>query len=124
MKLTELEFFLEDFLLAYQSKNLSPKTLSSYEQSLKLFIAYLKDVHEVVDVQRVKTGHIRQYVVYVQERGKYTVVNSESSKTINHPHNRRDYKKAVSNVTINNYIRNIKVFFNWLQQEGELHKQT
>jgi site-specific recombinase XerD len=42
MRLSELEFHLEDFLLACQSKNLSPKTLSSYEQSLKLFLAYLK----------------------------------------------------------------------------------
>jgi integrase/recombinase XerD len=122
MKLSELEFFLEDFLLACQSKNLSPKTLSSYEQSLKLFIAYLKAEHDVVEVQRVKTGHIRQYVAYVQERGKYTVVNRESSKLINRPQNRKDYKKSVSIVTINNYIRNIKVFFNWLKQEGELHK--
>ncbi|MFD1736393.1 tyrosine-type recombinase/integrase [Bacillus salitolerans] len=122
MKLSELEFFLEDFLLACQSKNLSPKTLSSYEQSLKLFILYLKNEHGLEDVKRVKAGHIRQYVAYVQERGKYTVVNKETSKNINHPQNRRDYKKRVSNVTINNYIRNIKVFFNWLEQEGELHK--
>lgn len=122
MKLTELEFYLEDFLLACQSKNLSPKTLSSYEQSLKLFLAYLKGEHDIEDVQRVKAGHIRQYVAYLQERGKYTVVNREVSKTMNHPQNRRDFKKTVSNVTINNYVRNIKVFFNWLQQEGELHK--
>lgn len=122
MKLTELEFHLEDFLLSCQSKNLSSKTLSSYEQSLKLFLAYLKAEHEVEEVKRVKVGHIRQYVAYVQERGKYTVVNRETSKNINHPQNRRDYKKTVSIVTINNYIRNIKVFFNWLEQEGELHK--
>lgn len=93
MKLTELEFYLEDFLLACQSKNLSPKTLSSYEQSLKLFLAYLKAEHGVEDVQRVKAGHIRQYVAYLQERGKYTVVNREVSKTINHPQNRRDFKR-------------------------------
>lgn len=48
MRLSELEFHLEDFLLACQSKNLSPKTLSSYEQSLKLFLAYLKAGPEVV----------------------------------------------------------------------------
>jgi integrase/recombinase XerD len=122
MKVSELEFHLEDFLLYCQSKNLSPKTLASYEQSLKLFLAYLRVEHGVEDVSRVKTGHIRQYVAYVQERGKYTVVSREASKDVNHPQNRRDYKKTVSNVTINNYIRNIKVFFNWLQQEGELHK--
>lgn len=122
MKISEIEFFLEDFLVFCQSKNLSPKTIVSYEQTLRLFIAYLKNEHDVEDVVSVKTGHIRQYIVFVQERGKYTVVNRESSKNINHPQNRRDYKKQVSTVTINNYIRNIKVFFNWLQQEGELRK--
>lgn len=122
MKLSDLEFHLEDFLLASQSRNLSPKTLSSYEQSLKLFVAYLKNEHGVQEVKYVKTGHIRQYVSYIQERGKYTVVSREGSKAINFPENRKDYKKTVSNVTINNYVRNIKVFFNWLHQEGELHK--
>lgn len=31
MKITELEFYLEDFLTYCQVKNLSKKTLSSYE---------------------------------------------------------------------------------------------
>lgn len=122
VKMSELEFFLEDFLVFCQSKNLSPKTIASYEQTLRLFIAYLKNEHHLEDVISVKTGHIRQYIVYVQERGKYTVVNRESSRDINHPQNRRDFKQQVSNSTINNYIRNIKVFFNWLKQEGELGK--
>ncbi|MEW5320552.1 tyrosine-type recombinase/integrase [Geobacillus thermoleovorans] len=122
MKLSELDFYLQDFLLYCQSKNLSPKTLSSYEQSLKLFIAYLKHEHGIEEVDAVRTGHIRQYIAYLQERGKYTVVNREASRLINRPENRRDYKKRISNVTINNYIRNIKVFFNWLHEEGEIHK--
>lgn len=49
MKLTELEFYLEDFLVYCQSKNLSPRTISSYEQSIKLFLVYLKDEHHVED---------------------------------------------------------------------------
>lgn len=122
LKLTELEFFLEDFLIYCQSKNLSQKTLSSYEQSLKLFIQYLKNEHEIEDPNKVKAGHIRQYVKYVQERGKYTVVGNDKSRKINRPENRTDYKKTVSNVTINNYIRNIKVFFNWLHAESEIRK--
>jgi integrase/recombinase XerD len=122
MKISELEFYLQDFLAFCQSKNLSLKTIASYEQTLKLFISYLKNEHEVEEVQRVKTGHIRQYVSYVQERGKYTVVNREASVQVNHPQNRRDYKKKVSNITVNNYIRNIKVFFNWLHEEGEIFK--
>ena len=122
MKLSELEFYLEDFLLHCESKNLSKRTISSYEQTIKLFLIYLKEEHKVEDPDRVKAAHIRQYVKYVQERGKYTVVGNEKSRGINYPENRTDFKKTVSNVTINNYIRNIKVFFNYLHKEGELRK--
>jgi integrase/recombinase XerD len=122
MKLTELEFYVEDFLTFCQNKNLSRKTIVSYDQTLRLFLAYLKNEHDVEKATEVRAGHIRQYVAYVQERGKYTVVNRETSKLVNFPENRTDYKKPVSTITVNNYIRNIKVFFNWLQQEGELVK--
>ncbi|MEK4346724.1 tyrosine-type recombinase/integrase [Paenibacillus sp. FSL P4-0184] len=122
MKLSDLEFFLEDFLAYCQNKNLSRKTINSYEQSLKLFVAYLKNQHDVDKVKEVRVGHIRQYIAFLQERGKYTVVNRESSKLVNFPENRMDFRKEVSSITINNYIRNIKVFFNWLKQEGELLK--
>ncbi|WP_342436345.1 site-specific integrase [Paenibacillus sp. FSL L8-0436] len=93
MKISELEYYLEDFLAYCQNKNLSRKTIGSYEQSLKLFIAYLKDKHDVEKVSEVRTGHIRQYIAYVQERGKYTVVSRESSKQVNFPEKRTDYKK-------------------------------
>lgn len=83
---------------------------------------YLNREHGVDKLADVKKGHIRQYISYVQERGKYTVVTRDASVQINFPHNRTDYKKEVSAVTINNYTRNIKVFFNWLKQEGELLK--
>ncbi|MER2079011.1 tyrosine-type recombinase/integrase [Psychrobacillus psychrotolerans] len=122
MKLTELEFFLEDFLTYCQAKNLSRKTLSSYEQSIKLFLIYLKTELLIEEPEKVKAAHIRQYIKYIQERGKYTVVNNERSKKVNFPENRTDYKKTVSNITINNYLRNIRVFFNYLDREGELRK--
>ena len=122
MKLTELEFYLEDFLLYCQSKNLSEKTISSYDQSIKLYLIYLKHEYEIEDPEKVKAAHIRKYVQYLQERGKYTVVGKESSKKINRPENRTDYKKTISNITINNYLRNIRVFFNYLKREGELRK--
>ncbi|RJG24065.1 hypothetical protein DQX05_11565 [Paenibacillus thiaminolyticus] len=66
----------------------------------------------------VKKGHIRQYLSYVQARGKYTVVSRERTAQINFPQN----VVGVSTVTINNYICNIKVFFNWLKGDGELQK--
>ena len=122
MRLSETEWYLNDFLIFCQSKNLSKKTISSYDQTLKLFLLWLKNEQDLEEINRVKTGHIRQYIAYVQERGKYTVVNRQESVNTNFPQNRTDYKKTVSNVTINNYIRNIKVFFNWLHEEGEIRK--
>lgn len=62
------------------------------------------------------------HCIHMQERGKYTVVKREDSLNTNHPYNRKDYNKTVSNVPINNYIRNIKVLFNWLHDEGEIQK--
>lgn len=122
MKLTELEFYFEDFLLYCQSKNLSEKTLSSYEQSTRLFLIYLKNEFKVEDPDKVKAAYIRKYVQYLQERGKCAVVGKERTKKINQPENRTDYKKKISNVTINNYLRNIRVFFNYLEREGELRR--
>lgn len=112
--MTDLEFQLDNFMLYCSSKNLSRKTLASYEQTLKLFAKYLKDTFEVEEVKKVQSGHIRQYIKYLRERGKYTVVNNELSKNNNHPENRTDYKKEISTTTIANYVRNIKVFFNYL----------
>lgn len=71
----------------------------------------------------MQSGHLRQYIKYLRERGKYTVVNKEQSKDVNHPENRTDFKKEVSMTTIANYVRNIKVFFNYLYEvEKEIPK--
>lgn len=122
MKMTEMEFMFEDFMVYCFSKNLSEKTTRSYDQTLKLFFHYLKEVHDIDDPKEVRATHVRQYAQYLQERGKYTVVSNPRSKAQNFPENRPDYKKSVSVATINNYIRNIKVFFNWLEAEGEIRK--
>ncbi len=121
--MTDFEFQLENFMLYCSSKNLSRKTLASYEQTLKLFGKYLSEQSQIEDVKKVQSGHVRQYIKYLRERGKYTVVNKEQSKAVNHPENRSDFKKEISMTTIANYVRNIKVFFNYLYEvEKEILK--
>jgi integrase/recombinase XerD len=122
MKMTDFEFQLENFMLYCSSKNLSKKTMKAYEQTLKLFGSYMQEKFAVEEVEKVQTGHIRQYIKYLRERGKYTTTSNQKSIEINKPHNRKDYKKEISDATINNYIRNIKVFFNWLYEENEIRK--
>lgn len=60
LKLTKLEFYLEFFnLLSIQKTR---KTLFSYEQSLKLFILYLKNEYEIEEPNKVKTGHMLESI--------------------------------------------------------------
>jgi len=107
-------------MLYCDSKNLSRKTLASYEQTLKLFGLYLEKEIKVTDITKVKSGHIRQYIKYLRERGKYTVVSREKPRKINQPDHRHDFNKPISDTTVANYLRNIKVFFNFLESEREI----
>jgi integrase/recombinase XerD len=121
--MTDMQFQLDNFMLYCSSKNLSRKTLASYEQTLKLFMLYLKNEFQIEEVKKIQTGHIRHYIKYLRERGKYTVVAASNSNHNNHPEGRKDYNSEVSTSTISNYVRNIKVFFNYLYQvEKEITK--
>ena len=111
---------LDHFMLYCDSKNLSRKTLASYQQTLQLFLIFLERECKIASIDKVKPLHIRQYVKYLRERGKYTVVANEKSKEINYPDRRNDAGKAISDTTIANYLRNIKVFFNFLHKEREI----
>ena len=92
-----------------RSKQLRPKTMASYEQTLKLFSRWLKEKYDIENAEEVKEPHIRAYIVDLQQRGKYNFYANDRSKDLNHPMNRRDYRQTVSNITINNHLRNIRV---------------
>jgi len=117
-----IEWQIEEFMCYCQSKQLREKTMKSYEQSLKLFERWLKEQLKIDDVKLIKEQTIRKYIVDLQERGKYTCNANDNSKQFNCPDRRRDYRKEISNTTINNYIRNIKVFFTWLEEQRIITK--
>lgn len=112
----QIDYEVDEFIDYCTSKNLLTKTIGSYEQTLRLLTQYLKDNYKVKSAGDTKKLHIREYIKYLQERGKYTVVSNQNSKIINFPENREDYGKKISTTTINNYIRNIKVFYNYLYE--------
>ncbi|MGE6513341.1 tyrosine-type recombinase/integrase [Lysinibacillus sphaericus] len=118
--ITELDLQLDSFMLHCDAKHLSSKTKRSYEQTLTLFRNYLVQELKIEDAVKVKSSHIRHYIKYLRERGKYTVTASEKSLNINYPNRREDYKKPISDTTIANYTRNMKVFFNFLKVEREI----
>lgn len=120
--LSKMFFQIEDFLSYCDSKGLATKTIFSYDQTLKLFAKYLEVEHNIKDATLVTEQEIRDYILHLQERGKYTVVAKEDSRKWNNPHERTDLGKPISKSTINNYIRNIKVFFNFLDEYDMLRK--
>ncbi len=110
----KIDYDIDDFMDYCTVKNLAEKTINSYEQTLRLLSRYLIEVQNVKSAEDTKELHIREYIKYLQDRGKYTVTSNEETKNINFPENREDYGKKIEITTINNYIRNIKVFYNYL----------
>ncbi len=111
-----IDIEIDDFINYCDYKGLSKKTYGSYEQTLRLMQIYLKEKFKIDKTEQIKEKHIKDYIDNLKERGKYTVVYNEKSKKINNPQNRGDYGKKVSLVTVNNYIRNIRVYFNYMYE--------
>ena len=109
-----IDLEIDDFINYCDYKGLSKKTYGSYEQSLRLLVIYLKEKFAITKTEQVKEKHLKDYIDNLKERGKYTVVYNERTKKTNNPQNRGDFGKKVSSVTINNYIRNMRVYFNYM----------
>lgn len=114
-KITPFMLDIDRYMLDSTAKGLAPKTLSSYEQSLKLFARYVQDVFEIEDGRKLKAEHLRAYIRDVRERGKYKIIGHEAAK--NSPTHRKDFGKKVSETTVANYTRNIKAFYSYLLEE-------
>lgn len=112
--MTKFDYEIDDFMSHCQSKKLSKKTMRSYEQTIRLFAKYLEE-RKIKTTKEVTNEAVRDYIIYLQERGKYTITSNENSLEWNKPQNRTDYSKPIKDATINNYIRNLKVYFNFME---------
>ena len=106
----DIEMFIEYCGL----KGLSTKTINSYEQTLRIFMKYM-DGQGILLTENITHLAIQGYIKSIKERGKYTVITNPNSG--NYPERRLDFGKNVSDVTVNNYLRNLRVFFNWCVEE-------
>jgi integrase/recombinase XerD len=77
--MTNFEFLIDGFMLYCTSRNLSKKSMMAYEQTLKLFSNYMCSEFKITDVQKTTSTHIRYYIKYLKERGKYTVTARNES---------------------------------------------
>ncbi len=113
----DFDYYIDEYLYYCQSRRLRPKTLISYEQTLRLFERWARENEEIESPIEVREQTIRKYICEIQNRGKYTFCACEEQLSKNYPERRRDYREAVSVTTINNYIRNLRAFFNWFSEE-------
>lgn len=116
------DFQIDEFMIYCRSRELRAKTLESYEHTLRLFERWCREELNITQVDQVTESVIRRYIINLKERGKYTFYADENAKESNCPDRRRDFREPVSDATINNYIRNLKVFFNWLDSDCVLKK--
>ena len=79
-----------------------------------MFAKYLADEVNIFTPLKVTTKHIKDYLEFTKNKGKYSYVVDINSLKSNNPSARGDFGKQVSMYTVNNYLRNIKVFFTWL----------
>lgn len=116
------EWQIDEYMVYCRSRQLREKTMASYEQALRLFERWCKEAMGVETVDKVTEPIVRRYINELQTGGKYSFYADEAAKETNRPDRRRDYRQPVSAVTINNYIRNLRAFFNWLDSEYMLKK--
>ena len=100
MLIRDVEMFIEHC----ENKGLATKTIGSYEQTLRLLMLYL-DEQGITQTEKITHTVIQNYVKQIKERGKYTVTSNPNSG--NYQERRLDFGKKVSDVTINNYLRNM-----------------
>lgn len=113
----DFNFYIEEYLCYCQSRRLRPKTINSYDQALRLFARWAREQEQLDRPEEVREQTVRRYICDLQERGKYTFCVNEERQITNCPSRRRDYRQPVSITTINNYIRNLRAFFNWMEEE-------
>ena len=86
----QIDYDVDEFIDYCTSKNLSTKTIGSYEQTLRLLAQYLKDNYKVKSAGDTKELHIREYIKYLQEKV------SSSKNTNNYSYTGRNNLKSQS----------------------------
>jgi site-specific recombinase XerD len=92
---------LRRYLLWHEAEGHSRKTESNYQKVLRLFFSYLRDEHQLTDLNELEVEHVRAWLVYLR----------------NTP---GQHERARSSKTVENYCRHLLGFLHWCVSEGVL----
>lgn len=123
-KIKDVQVYIQDFIDYCGIKGLSKKTIMSYYQTLTLFARYLEEEKDISDISKVDKEVVEAYLEFTKERGKYSYIANVESLNLNYQQKRKDLGEELSDATLNNYLRNIKVFFNWLEENLIIRNNT
>nr|DAV95487.1 MAG TPA: SITE SPECIFIC RECOMBINASE XERD [Caudoviricetes sp.] len=113
-----IDDIIVDYLEFCSYKNLSKKTIKSYHQTLMLFSQYLKEEKDITDITKLNKNIVEEYIRFTKERGKYSFTYTEEGAKKANIDKRTDIGKEVSAGTLNNYLRNIKAFATYLEDNN------
>ncbi|MBY6837819.1 site-specific integrase [Clostridium botulinum] len=109
---------IADYLEFCSYKNLRIKTIKSYHQCLMLFSAWLKEEKQIEDIKKVNKDIVEEYLEFTKERGKYSFTYTEEKFKKANLDKRKSVGKDIQNATINSYLRNIKSFATYLEDNN------
>ena len=96
----DFDYWIDEYMYNCRSRKLRPKTMISYEQTLRLFERWCQEQANITEPEQVLETTIRHYICSLQERGKYTFYAVEDCSITYDPTRRRDFSQAVSTTTI------------------------
>lgn len=91
-----LQEILDEFLLDCRIRNLSKRTIKTYDYQISIFVNYMESEFDESKLLKVKKVHIKKYVLDLQETKKATYINQ--------------------------LIKTLKLFFKYMVKEEYLEK--
>ena len=96
---------IDYYEICNRAEGKSPKTINWYTANLKSFRNYLKSRHLSDSLDTIDTKLLREYILYLMKRTRYTSHPYTSAKS-----------ELLSPATIHGHVRTLRAFFNWLIQ--------
>ncbi|MBQ8952782.1 MAG: tyrosine-type recombinase/integrase [Clostridia bacterium] len=86
---------IQEFGFDCKVRKLSPKTIDNYSKQLRYFQRYLQSEFELVEIEKVKAYHVKQFLAWMDDKGRQPRY-------------------------INDLLKVFKTFFNYMVKEGHM----
>jgi site-specific recombinase XerD len=108
----KIQAAIRGFLMDWQLRNRSPNTLRTYRSQLQVIGRWLEE-QGVSDVEEVTVAHLREFLVYTQQRPASSINPRRPGELDGH---------TPSTATMQGYVKAIKLLFGWLADEEVIAK--